>query len=128
GADGGGIPWAAAGLGTPALRRGGHTPTVRAVAFLAAGIVALGLALVGLDALTGGSSHVTSAVDSGPGGLVDDWLRRLHISYRSVTSDRLTTVLWIAAVAGLAAIARARPRVAVLDALLVAIAVSLLFN
>ena len=45
--------------------------------------------------MTGGSSHVTSAVGSGPGGLADDWWHRLEISYRSVTSDHLTTVLWI---------------------------------
>jgi hypothetical protein len=128
GADGGGILVLAAGLGVLALRRGGRTGTPRSLALVVAGVIALGLVLVGVDAVTGGSSHVTSAVGSGPSELFHAWLRRLEISYRSVTSAPLTTVLWLASAAGLLAIARARPRVAALDAFLVAVAVSLLFN
>jgi hypothetical protein len=45
-----------------------------------------------------------------------------------VTSAGQTTLLWFAAFGGLVAIARTRPRAPVLEAFLVAIVVSLLFN
>src|SRR5881398_2077844 len=60
GADGGGLLVYAAGFATLALFRVRLTP-VRAAA-AAAAVILIGLALVGLDALTGGSSHVTHAV------------------------------------------------------------------
>jgi hypothetical protein len=129
GADAGGILVLAAGLGVLALRSGRRRRlTLRRLAPVVAGIVALGLILVALDALTGGSSHATSAVGSGPGTLAEDWWHRLEISYHSLTSDWLTVLFSIGFIGGLVAVARARPRVPVLDALLVAIVVSLLFN
>ena len=128
GADAGGILVLAAGLGVLALRSGRRRLTLRRLAPTAAAVVALGLILVGLDALTGGSSHATSAVGSGPETLAEDWWHRLEISYHSLTSDWLTIFFSVGFVGGLVAVARARPRVPVLDALLVAIFVSLLFN
>jgi hypothetical protein len=128
GADGGGLLVVAAGMLVLWLRLRGRPLTARDAAGLAAAAVLVGLALVGVDALTGGSSHVTHAVGGGPVELWHDWTRRLRLSYRTVTSTPLTTVLWIASMAALGAVARARRRSAVLEALLAALAVSLVFN
>jgi hypothetical protein len=88
----------------------------------------LSLALVRLDALTGGSSHVTGAVSSGAGSLLGDLAHRLRISWEGVTA---TTQAGVAAAATLVVLVGAgllRPRAAVVDALLAALAVSLLVN
>jgi hypothetical protein len=57
-----------------------------------------------------------------------DLVRRWHLSWASVTSSPLTLVLFLACLAALVAISRARPRSPILDALLLGIAVSLVFN
>ncbi len=128
GADGGGLLVFATGFLVLWAQRRAETLSWRGIALIGTAVVTIGLVLVGLDALTGGSSHVTGAVGSGPGGLWDDWTRRLHLSYNTVTSAWLTIVLWLVSVGGLVAIARSRPRAATVDALLAAIAVSLVFN
>jgi hypothetical protein len=93
-----------------------------------AAVVALGLAFVGLDALLGGSSHVVDTVADGPGELLDTFGERVERSVSIVTS----TVWQLAAFAGgmgvLAYFAAQRPRFAVVDAFLIAIAVSLVVN
>ena len=66
GADGGGIVVLAAAYLVLLLRLREHRPTLRLAAAVAAGAIAIALLLLGLDAATGGSSHVTDAVGDGP--------------------------------------------------------------
>ena len=84
GADGGGLVVYLAGFLVLWLRLR-HVPALRAAAATA---VAAGAALllVGIDAATGGSSHVTKAVGGGPGSVLGDLGHRLHLS---AASDRL---------------------------------------
>ena len=88
----------------------------------------VGLAIVGIDALLGGSSHVTDAVGGGPGTLLDDLDRRLRISWAGATSAAHTAFLCLLSLGGLAWLGvRGRGRPAIV-AMLVAIGVSLLVN
>ena len=59
------------------------------------------LAIVGVDALLGGSSHVTDAVGGGPGTLFDDLDRRLRISWAGATSAAHTAFLCLLSLGGL---------------------------
>jgi hypothetical protein len=93
-----------------------------------AGVLAIGLAIVGIDALLGGSSHVTDAVGGGPGTLFDDLDRRLRISWAGATSAGHTAFLCLLSLGGLAWLGiRGRRQPAVI-AMLVALGVSLLVN
>ena len=65
------------------------------------GVLAIGLAIVGVDALLGGSSHVTDAVGGGPGTLFDDLDRRLRISWAGATSAGHTAFLCLLSLGGL---------------------------
>jgi hypothetical protein len=127
GADGGGLLVLLAGYGVLGWRLSGRRLTWRSGALLAAAVVAAGLALVGVDALTGGSRHVTSAIGDGPGALAGDLGDRLQRSVERTwdATGALVTVVIGLAVLGWAATKRGDP---VLDALLAAIAVSLLVN
>ena len=84
GADGGGAFVLAAGYGiTAALLadlRG------RRLAIAVAGAAAAAGALIGIDAATGGSSHVTRAVGSGPDSLASHFGQRLQVSWERITS------------------------------------------
>jgi hypothetical protein len=87
------------------------------------------LAAVGALVLAvAGSNHVADAISGGPGEIAHDLLRRWHLSWASITSSPLTLVLFLACLSCLVALARSRPRSPLLDALLLALAVSLLFN
>jgi hypothetical protein len=85
GADGGGALVLAAGYGiTAALLadlRG------RRLAFAVAGAGAAAGALIGIDAATGGSSHVTRAIGNGPDSLASHFGERLQVSWERVTSS-----------------------------------------
>jgi hypothetical protein len=85
GADGGGAVVLAAGFAVLAvlLAGGGR----RALAIAVGASVALALGLIGLDAATGGSSHVTSALEDGPVGLGGDLVDRVELSWRRATSS-----------------------------------------
>jgi hypothetical protein len=126
GADGGGLVVYLAGFLVLGLRVG-RVPALRAAAATA---VAAGAALllVGIDAATGGSSHVTDAVGGGPGALAGDLAHRVHLSAASVGSTWNNALLFGASVAVLVWLALRRPRLPVLDALLAALAVSLVVN
>jgi hypothetical protein len=93
-----------------------------------AGVLGVGLAIVGLDALLGGSSHVTDAVGGGPGTLFDDLDRRLRISWAGATSAGHTTFLCLLSLGGLAWLGFRGRKQPVIAAMLVAIGVSLLVN
>jgi hypothetical protein len=126
GADGGGLVVYLAGFLVLALRLL-RLPAARAAAATAVAAGAA-LALVGIDAATGGSSHVTEAVGGGPGSLLDDLGHRLHLSGASVASTWNNALLFALGIAGLAWLAVRRPRLPVLDALLAGLAVSLVVN
>ncbi len=128
GADGGGILVLAVGLATLRLRLAGRGLTVRRLAVIVIGAVAVGLVLVGLDAALGGSSHVDRAVHGGPLHVLGLLGHRLRVSWDGVARTWYSAL--IAALTGGACVIFAflRPRVAALDAVLVALAVSLLVN
>ncbi len=126
GADGGGLVVYLAGFLVLGLRVG-RVPALRAAAATA---VAAGTALllVGIDAATGGSSHVTDAVGGGPGSLAGDLAHRVHLSAASVTSTWNNALFFSASIAALAWLVFQRPRPPLLEALLAALAVSLVVN
>ena len=126
GADGGGLVVYLAGFLVLWLRLR-HVPALRAAAATA---VAAGAALllIGIDAATGGSSHVTNAVGGGPGSVLGDLGHRLHLSAASVSSTWNNALLFALGLVGLVVLALQRPRSALLDAYLVALAVSFLVN
>jgi hypothetical protein len=126
GADGGGLVVYLAGFLVLWLRLQ-RLPAMRALA-AAGAAAALALLVVGADAATGGSSHVTRAVGGGPGSVVGDLGHRLHLSAAAVGSTWNATLLFALGVAGLVWLALRRPRLALLDAYLAALLVSLLVN
>jgi hypothetical protein len=125
GADGGGILVFATGFAVLAALVSGRP---RAIPLAVLGVVALALAFVGLDALAGGSSHVTDAVSGGPGELLDTFSDRLERSVSIATSTVWQLAILAGGLAVLVYLATLKPRFPVVDAFLVAIAVSLLVN
>jgi hypothetical protein len=85
GADGGGAIVLAAGFAILAVLLAGGG---RRALGLAIGVsLALALGLVALDAATGGSSHVTEALEDGPTGLAGDLGERVELSWDRATGD-----------------------------------------
>jgi hypothetical protein len=126
GADGGGLVVYLAGFLVLWLRlRPVATRRAAAATAVAAGAALL---LVGIDAATGGSSHVTKAVGGGPGSVLGDLGHRLHLSAASVGSTWNNALLFALGIVALVVLALQRPRSALLDAYLVALAVSFLVN
>ncbi len=128
GADGGGLVVVAVALAVLALRLRAVPLTWRRAALAAAAVIVVVLGLVGLDAALGGSSHVTHAVGTGPGSLLGDLGHRLHLSWALATKSAYNIVLFLGCLAVLVWIATMRPRRASVDAMLVALAASLLVN
>jgi hypothetical protein len=128
GADGGGLVVFAVALAVLALRLRPAALTWRRVAVAGAAVVAVAGAFVGLDAALGGSSHVTNAAGDGPGSLLGDLGHRLHLSWASATRATGPILLFVGCLAGVVWIATRRPRRASVDAMLAALAVSLLVN
>lgn len=128
GADGGGIVVLLVAFAVLAVRMYEVRLTARrAVVAIAAG-AALVAALVGLDAATGGSSHVTRALGKGPASLAGEVGHRIHISAASVASSWHDAAVFAVSIAALALLGARRPRFPAGDALLAGIAVSLLVN
>jgi hypothetical protein len=128
GADGGGLIVYLVALAVLWLRLRGLALTPRRLVAIAAGVVAVGLALVGIDAALGGSSHVTHAVGGGPGSLASHFGHRLHLSWAALTSSWHKGINFLLSIAGLVVLATRRPRAATIDAFLIAIVVSLVVN
>ena len=133
GADGGGAIVLAGGFAVLAvlLSGGGR----RALAIAVGVSFALAFGLVALDAATGGSSHVTKALDDGPVGLTEDLGERVELSWERATRDwyiALSVVLMLALFLFLVVRTLRRPGSlgdsAVALALASAIAVSLVVN
>jgi mono/diheme cytochrome c family protein len=128
GADGGGLLVLLAGYSVLLLRLRGTHLSPRLLAGLSVGVVAIGLGLVGLDAALGASSHVTNVVGDGPLGLLQAIGDRLELSARRTVSGWGPAFVVSSGLVGLAVVATRRQRGAVTDALLVALAVSLIVN
>lgn len=128
GADGGGLVVLVAGLCVLWLRLRGRPLTPRVAAGVAAAAAAGALLLLGFDAATGGSSHVTRAVGDGPATIARDLGDRLEISVRRTLDSTGASIVVLLGLASLAGVATRRPRDAVADAYLAALAVSLLVN
>jgi len=128
GADGGGLLVALTGFGVLALRLAELRLTLGRVVALGAAVVAAGVLVVAIDAAAGGSSHVTRAVGDGPGALVDDLAHRADVSFRGPTSSPLPFLITSAGLILLVWIGTRRPRFAVVDAMLAALAVSFVVN
>ena len=102
GADGGGAIVLAAGFAVLAvvLAGGGR----RALAAGVALALVLALGLVVLDAATGGSSHVSRALEDGPGGLAGDLVERAELSWERATSAWYVAIVVAALLVVLAAL------------------------
>jgi mono/diheme cytochrome c family protein len=128
GADGGGLLVLLAAYGTLALRLAGVRLTAVRVLGLGVAVAVAGVALVGLDAALGGSSHVTDALGGGPGALLGDLSERLELSWRRATGGLGPVAATLAGLGGLVWVGTRRPRLPASDAILVAVVVSLLVN
>jgi cytochrome c551/c552 len=128
GADGGGVLVFATAFGVLAVRLRGLMVTPRRLVLVAVTVVVVTLAFVGLDAALGGSSHVTHAVGSGPGSLLGEFGHRLHLSWAALADRWFHAVIFLSCLAALVLMGTIRPRRATVDALLAALAVSLLVN
>ena len=128
GADGGGLLVLLAGYAVLLARAVGPRLGPRRVAAWGVAVVAVAIAVVGLDAALGGSSHVTEALGDGPGALLGDLADRVEISARRAFSGIGPAVVVLASLAVLVGVATRRPRRPVTDALLVALLVSLVVN
>lgn len=128
GADGGGVLVFAAGYLFLWLRLRGVALTARNLALAGAAAVGLGLLLVGLDAAVGGSSHVTRTLGDGPGALAGELAHRWRVSLDGYIATWQATLIITVSLLVLGWIALRRPRSATVDAVLVALAVSLLVN
>ncbi|HST16615.1 MAG TPA: c-type cytochrome [Gaiellaceae bacterium] len=131
GADGGGIfvfLAAYAWLLVGALRARGTAPARSRLLLVGVAVVVLGLLFVAVDAATGGRSHVTHGLAGGPGRLAHDLWHRWAVSWHGATGSPGRVLQCAICLAVLAWVATRRPRVRVVDALLIALAVSLLVN
>jgi hypothetical protein len=128
GADGGGVLVFGAGYLFLWLRLRDVTLTARNLALAAGAAVVAGLVLVGLDAALGGSSHISRTLGDGPGALAGELAHRWHVSLDGFVSAWHATVIISVSLIVLIWLALRTPRSAVVDAVLVALAVSLLVN
>ena len=128
GADGGGLLVLLAGYAALAARLWNVRLTAARVVGAVAALVVAATLLVALDAAEGGSSHVSDAVGGGPGGLAGDIWHRLRLSWARVTDWWAPAFAAAVALVALVWLALKRPRYPIADALLVALAVSVLVN
>lgn len=128
GADGGGVLVVIAALAALWSFRADLRWTPVRIAAGAVAALALGLLVVGVDVVSGGSSHVTDSLGKGPWSVAEEIGHRLHISWAGVTATAQATVAAVLTLVALAGLALVRERSDVVDALLVALAVSLLVN
>ena len=128
GADGGGVVVLLAAFAVLAARMYDVKATPRRIVAAAVAVILATAALVGLDAATGGSSHVTHAFRTGPVSLAAELGHRIHISAASIASGWSEPIVFSVSIAALVVLGTRRPRFPAGDALLAGIAVSLLVN
>ena len=127
GADGGGLLVLLGGIRDAAGPGAGRAPTAPRRIALAA-IVVAGVALVGIDAAFGGSSHVTAGGRGRAGRRAGRLADRLELSCRTVSTAIGPAVRCPRLARRARVVATRRPRRPVTDALLVALLVSLVVN
>ena len=128
GADGGGVLVVIAALAALWSFRADMRWTPGRIAAGAVAAIGLGLFVVGVDVVSGGSSHVTDSLGKGPWSVAGEIGHRLHVSWAGVTATTQATVAAILLLVALVGLALIRERSDAVDALLVALAVSLLVN
>jgi hypothetical protein len=128
GADGGGLLVFASGFLFLWMRLRGVPLTARNLALAGAAVIAAGLVLVGLDAALGGSSHVTRSLSGGPFEVAGDLAHRVRLTLGGLVSSPHAALIAAVSLPTLVWLALRKPRVAVLDAVLVALLVSLIVN
>ena len=128
GADGGGLVVVVTAFVVLLAGQRRVRPTPLRLVAGAAVVVGVGLAIVGADALLGGSSHVTNAVSGGPGTVLDDLDRRLRISWAGATTSVHTVLLCVVGLVGLAWLGFRGRRSPPIVAMVAAIGVSLIVN
>ena len=128
GADGGGIVVLMVAFGVLAARMYDVRFTVRRVLLGGLAVVVAVAAIVGLDAATGGSSHVTHAFRRGPVSLAEELAHRVHISAASVASGWNEALVFSVSIVALVVLWTRPPRFPAGDALVAGVAVSLLVN
>lgn len=128
GADGGGIVVLASACLVLLVRVQRRRPTWRLTALVASCAVAVALLLLGLDAATGASSHITDAVGDGPVALAGDIADRIELSVRRTAASAGATAVVLGSLAILTAIALRAGREPILVAFLAGLAVSLVVN
>jgi hypothetical protein len=126
GADGGGLVVFTTALAVLFARLRPGSFSWRRLALVGVGAIALVFGLIGIDAALGGSSHVTHSV--GSGSLFGDFEQRLHLSWASATRSWEAGLLFLGCLAVLVYIAARKPRYPSVDAMLLAVAISLLVN
>jgi hypothetical protein len=128
GADGGGIVVLLVAFAVLAARMYDVRLTARRVVVGGLAAIAGVAALVGLDAATGGASHVTHAFRRGPVSLAEELAHRVHISAASVASGWNEALVFAVSIVALVVLWTRPPRFPAGDALVAGIAVSLLVN
>ena len=128
GADGGGIVVLAAAYLVLLLRIQDRRASWRLAALVVAGAAAVALLLVGLDAATGGTSHVTDAVGDGPAAVVGDIADRIERSVTRTADTIGAAAVVLGSLVVLVVVALRARREPVLDAYLAGLAVSLVVN
>ena len=128
GADGGGVLVFAVGYLFLWLRLHRVALTARNLVLAGAAAIVVGLVLVGLDAAVGGSSHISRTIGDGPGALFGELAHRWRVSLDGYVATWQATAIITFSLLVLVWIALRRPRFATVDAVLVALAVSLLVN
>jgi hypothetical protein len=128
GADGGGLLVVVAAFATLAVLRARGRLTARSTALVAGGAAAVAVALVGLDAATGGHSHVTRRVGEGPGAVLDELGNRLHISVERIGTSWHAALVFAIGLVALLVLATRKPGFSHGRALLLATLVSLIVN
>lgn len=128
GADGGGLLVFASGFLFLWMRLRGVPLTARNLALAGAGVITVGLVLVGIDAAFGGSSHVTRSLSGGPFEVVGDLAHRVRLTLGGLVSSAHAALIAAVSLPALVWLALRTPRFIVLDAVLVALLVSLVVN
>jgi hypothetical protein len=128
GADGGGLLVVASALALVALIRAGVRLTPARIALIGLALAAGSLALVVIDAATGGSSHVTDAIVGRPGELAGDLLDRFRLSWEGITGTAHGLAVSLLGLAVLTGVAAASETAVPILALLGGLAASLVVN
>jgi hypothetical protein len=103
GADGGGAVVLAVGFAVLAAALAGLRR--RALALVVGAALALAVAAIALEAALGASSHVTRALEGGPGGLADDLRDRVELSFARATAHWQNAAIVVVCVGALTLLA-----------------------